>query len=370
MTYLPTVLALTLWVLAIFAAWYGRWPLAVFLVYGVVCGAAAAFIGSFLSGLAMQFIVLTVVVLLVRVVKSDRAYRVMLLMNTATFLFVGIPCWFSFSQVQSYETLREHYPFESVEERLSELTTVGPRQPLPAAAERRLKELEQIAREKGDGGYRADLLKKLHADTVDVFMRSPGFGVIRMTHPTEERLRHGVQETDPVPQPVPRASPSGFPDGLPPAPVPTEDPVRLTLHRDSVLDFANLAASGYVKDRRHVAGFRPHRFSRVSEAERPLKVETVDLVSLLLHPEPAAYVSADLPRMDELRGAPTRPLDEFELAGLEQIRQGEDLVVGESGPTLRMLGSIRSIEQCVKCHGGERGDLLGAFSYTLARQGP
>jgi hypothetical protein len=26
------------------------------------------------------------------------------------------------------------------------------------------------------------------------------------------------------------------------------------------------------------------------------------------------------------------------------------------------------IKQCVSCHGGERGDLLGAFSYSLRRQ--
>ncbi len=30
-----------------------------------------------------------------------------------------------------------------------------------------------------------------------------------------------------------------------------------------------------------------------------------------------------------------------------------------------MLGAVRSAKQCVKCHGGSRGDLLGAFSYTL-----
>ena len=30
-----------------------------------------------------------------------------------------------------------------------------------------------------------------------------------------------------------------------------------------------------------------------------------------------------------------------------------------------MLGAIRSAKQCVQCHGGQRGDLLGAFSYTL-----
>jgi len=46
---------------------------------------------------------------------------------------------------------------------------------------------------------------------------------------------------------------------------------------------------------------------------------------------------------------------------LATLRKGEDLYVRED----RMLGSIRSTKQCIACHGGERGVLLGAFSYTL-----
>ena len=38
------------------------------------------------------------------------------------------------------------------------------------------------------------------------------------------------------------------------------------------------------------------------------------------------------------------------------------------GPTLRMLGAIRAANQCVACHAAERGQLLGAFSYTLQLQ--
>jgi mono/diheme cytochrome c family protein len=35
-----------------------------------------------------------------------------------------------------------------------------------------------------------------------------------------------------------------------------------------------------------------------------------------------------------------------------------------------MLGAVRSTRQCVACHGGDRGDLLGAFSYALVSDGP
>jgi hypothetical protein len=133
-----------------------------------------------------------------------------------------------------------------------------------------------------------------------------------------------------------------------------------------VVDFTDPQGFGYVKDRRHVAGFQSHYLSDVREPGERWHVETVELVGLLLHPEPLAYVSANLPRMEELRDAPTRPLDEFESAALARIRRGDYVVVGKSGSTLRMLGSIRSLTQCVTCHGGERGDLLGAFSYTLS----
>jgi hypothetical protein len=77
-----------------------------------------------------------------------------------------------------------------------------------------------------------------------------------------------------------------------------------------------------------------------------------------------AYVSANLPRMEELRDAPTRPLDPFEVVGLEALRGGKDLFARGTDKQARMLGAIRATRQCLQCHGG---DLLGAFSYTLRR---
>jgi hypothetical protein len=137
-----------------------------------------------------------------------------------------------------------------------------------------------------------------------------------------------------------------------------------------VADFSYPAGSGYAEDRRHVADFRPHEFSEVPKADERWAVETVDLVSLLCHAEPVAYVSADLPRMEELKVAPTRTLDAFESSGLARLRAGEFLVVGGGNGQLRILGAIRAVRQCVACHGCERGDLLGAFAYTLRRTGP
>ena len=153
------------------------------------------------------------------------------------------------------------------------------------------------------------------------------------------------------------------------SPIQIRDGKLHDLHRAGILDFINFENFGYVKDRRHVAGFQSHRFSKVPEPTDGWRIETLDLVGLLLHEKPIAYVSANLPRMDELKKAPTRPLDRFESGGLEILRGGEDLVTANAGADLRMLGAIGSAKQCVDCRGGRRGDLLGAFSYTLVGVG-
>jgi hypothetical protein len=87
----------------------------------------------------------------------------------------------------------------------------------------------------------------------------------------------------------------------------------------------------------------------------------------VLHDPAVAYDSASLPRMDQLRDAPTRPLDLFESKGIGRLNSGEDIFIQETAGVVRMLGSVRAVQQCVRCHDCQRGDLLGAFSYTLVR---
>ena len=121
-----------------------------------------------------------------------------------------------------------------------------------------------------------------------------------------------------------------------------------------------------MRNRREIAGFQPHHFTDV-----PLvaswKIQTLELVGLLMHPEPIVYVSNDLPAMDKLKDVPTRALNGFEDEGLKYLQSGNDLYVRESSEGLRMMGAVRNAKQCVECHGGNRGDLLGAFSYRLQR---
>ena len=137
-----------------------------------------------------------------------------------------------------------------------------------------------------------------------------------------------------------------------------EAPFRGLLE-ESVDDFVNSRGFGYIKDRRHVAGFVSHRFSRVPEPAARWTVRNLDLVSLLLHDEPEVYVSDQLPEMDKMHGTPTRPLDRFERFGLETLERGEDLFISEAGDGLRMLGAVRSVKQCVDATAGAGGTCWG-----------
>jgi hypothetical protein len=224
-------------------------------------------------------------------------------------------------------------------------------------------------------------LRRLHEDSVGDFINSPGFGVSRRIEPRREYIV--LPDAEPVPQ-------------LPAEYVPPENSLANSeidgpntvnavitdkalhshlqnLHQNGFADFVNAPGFGYVKDREHVAGFQPHQFhampSYESKDKEPVRwrVQRLELLSLLKFDEPAVYVSEHLPRMDELRDAKTRPLDEFERRGLAGLRRGKDLELEYTTNRIRMLGSIRSLEQCIKCHEVNRGELLGAFSYVLKR---
>src|SRR5579883_1350017 len=204
----------------------------------------------------------------------------------------------------------------------------------------------------------------LHERAVELFINSPGFGTMRMIRPSESGLTVNLRK-EPVPlQPASRFTSMWSPgewERLSDA----DEAMLGRMLDDNVLDFVNPQGFGYFKDRRHVSGFEAHRFSQVPAPEKHWKVQSLELVSLLLHDEPEVYVSSHLPRMDRLDGVPTRPLDRFERFGLDALRRGEDIVTTQGSEEVRMLGAVRSIRQCVACHGGERGALLGAFSYAL-----
>jgi hypothetical protein len=301
------------------------------------------------------------------------------LLGVALVICGGVGCrtrWISFASVASvlvaygviglsandkereYARLRSQYPFESMEPRL-------PR-PVPASATgdvERLKHVEQAIGDQTNRG-REMALARLHSDATQRFARTPGLGVGRMSQfsePTPWNLQSEPRNEAPAQQDYFPSSMSLSDSKLP---RPTQAAID-SLHEAGFLDFVNPRGFGYVKDRRHVAGFESHGFTRFPEPTGDWKVATVDLVGLLLHDTPVVYVSAKLPRMEELRDAPTRPLDAFESSALAALQKGADMHIADGTESVRFVGSLRNAGQCVECHGGERGALLGAFSYRL-----
>lgn len=186
---------------------------------------------------------------------------------------------------------------------------------------------------------------------------------------------------DPIPLSEPRRNSSGSAEDFEAidaelTPLSDGDPHSETLgksHIGSVIGFANAQGFGYVRNHDQVAGFQEHGFSEqrwsppdnLALRDQKWRLTNLQLVSLLKFDTPAVYLSPNLPRMHELRDAPTRPLDAFERDALEKLRQGEDQIVAASADRMRMLGALRAARQCLDCHSVERGDLLGAFSYEF-----
>lgn len=269
-----------------------------------------------------------------------------------------------FYRMHKLHQLREQFPVEDLASRLK-----GSR-PLRSSSHDNsyLLSLESALRtEEAQDGYLRESLKELHTEELHRFVNSPGFGVkrLRAIHIHMERMARSSKETTPpIEQPaLMLESPTGLPTtGY--APKRTETVALHDLHRQGVVRFAHAEGFGLQTDDLQTIGFQPHGFRKAW----PLSgVCSVELVSLVLHDPPVVYVSAYLPRMDKLHDALTRPLNALESAGLEALQAGEDLFVAQTPQRLYMIGAVRNVEQCIKCHGGERGDLLGAFSYVLNR---
>ena len=224
----------------------------------------------------------------------------------------------------------------------------------------------------------------MHLGFVHEFITADGFGVLRMGPLPAKRKYIEI----PVPQPIPLPEPSAEPEPTGqfaeenPAAPPLHPAVAEEFHVAEMADFVNKEGFGYVpytwkngesvKRLDRVVGFQPHAFRRlpeplpVGEAVRWV-IDDLELVSLLKQDTPRVYLSENMPRMDELRNAPTRPLDEFEADALGRLRNGETLVLHEDHNELRMFGPLVAVERCLECHNVNRGDLLGAFTYRLHR---
>jgi hypothetical protein len=272
--------------------------------------------------------------------------------------------------------LREQYPLESLEARLPPPPQFTGASSLSQAAEEHLSKLENSIDIENSrfhaGNEREAMLRKLHQGTVEEFVEREGFGVERMFGGyASSVLALGYQKDDGTwvgRSSAPIRQPSVFTLSTKEADLTSsstgDSSHFLDLHLRNLVHFLRPRGFGAMQDRRHVAGFQPHQFNEVIE-EKSWKLTRVELVGLLSAEQPRVYVTENLPRMQDMKNAPTRSPDAFETAGLEKLRRGEDLFIRDMLHGVRLLGAIRSAKQCIECHGGERGALLGAFSYGL-----
>ena len=270
------------------------------------------------------------------------------------FCLFAIATWLA---VSTQHDLIERFPMESMAERVPapsrniRLAPVAERKDwsnLQALISEDLQEHER-------GFYsRTKELQRLHEETTQNFIHSPGFGVTRgmSGNVNPRRLEFRNENESPV-DPMEKSEPLIF------SSQDLEKPYQGTLlsdltslHFGGLRDFLNVQGFGYIKDRQHVAGFYSHQFSKWPGAWN-VTVQRLELVSLLMHNKPVVYVTNELPRMKELKKAPTRGLSDFEAKGLEALQNGDDLFVREIESTIHLLGAIRSVKQCVTCHGGD-----------------
>jgi len=116
------------------------------------------------------------------------------------------------------------------------------------------------------------------------------------------------------------------------------------------------------------------RFELVLNGQ-PHVVKKVELIGLVKHPEPTAYVTFSIPPQkafftnSSARFDKTRALTIFETDALVDLRNGRNDVLGTHDGSAAILGAVRAQEKCLKCHDGKAGNLLGAFSYSMALVG-
>jgi len=275
--------------------------------------------------------------------------------------------WCYQSTERHYEELREQFPLVSFGERIPHPPSSCPEDVLMSeAVEANLAGLERDLRHDWYS-LRAKFLEGVHEHTLHEFFEREGLGIERMPLPyhLEEQV---AQRVGPFPQIGPSWSNEGNVDL---GNLRNAEQVSGfdTIHRKNTVNFAFPEGFGFVRDRAQIAGFESHRFRGPLKSNESWKIVHIELVSLLLHNPPVVYRSDELPRMDRVKQVSTRVLDPFEKAALARIKKGEDLIVADVPKGLRMLGAIRNARQCIPCHEGKRGDLLGAFAYSIQTTG-
>lgn len=388
----------------------GRWVAGILTIYAVLTFLQLFPPMQFFHGIGIAMVVIACYTLSAR----PRTTTALILLLTAG--TIGWRATILSQRASAVRELMQKYPIESLAERLdyerrtdsqpadlnqgnagfkSESTSSGPgSEHASQEAHVSLEEWEREFRSVDVWTRRRALpaLRRAHEKVVNEFTEEEGFGVVRSPDLPARKEYIDIPEPPviPLPSPSPQLSAELAESdvdedlGLESATAATAGAALEAAHRRSVVDFVNplgfgdVEHSGTGKERRpdldRVVGFQSHAFRQMPDVNsflpnptRQWRIVELQLVSIVKHNPPVAYRSKNLPRMDELREAATRPLDAFESSALARLRTGEELIVGETPRAIRMMGAIRALEICADCHRLNRGDLLGAFSYRLER---
>ncbi|QDU61815.1 hypothetical protein Pan216_26800 [Planctomycetes bacterium Pan216] len=363
------------------ACWQGKWR-----PFWVALGELGVL--SVLWGFGPDVRLFAVSLVIVTGLHAGLGWRLRVLAPVSVMVLVGCFAYQGFVVSRRLEALaasRRTFPLVSVSERLayeretSDLPKDQTWLQLSMGMRRRISDLERRTRRESDKTF---YFYWLHDRAAEHFILSEGFGVTRMG-PFKRAFRKGLplapnKDSKPMSLPEPESPERPYsPDTADDFAADLAESTLFQLHQDGVFDFVEPNSLGYAENRDHVVGFEPHHFREVPKVGKSFTASArnwvltrLELVSLLKGDEPSVYVTKHLPRMDDLVDAPRRPLDAFETEALDKLRFEEDLVVEETESSVRMLGSLRAGENCLKCHHGRRGDLLGAFSYELRRKRP
>jgi len=295
--------------------------------------------------------------------------------QVVSIVLFSIPLLATFVRMVGWQQVRSEYPTVSLAPRL-EYETSRSKFTVPSNLKLQSDEQEFVDLMEREAVYnvRRRSLAAAHASRVQQFIKGPGFGVGRMLTPEPFRAS-SFSEVRLIPQREKLPLPSEAISASDETPVPVReidlDRKKLggQLRIESLNQFFNERDFGLIIDRQHVAGFIPHRFVDFPDADHShfsdMKIQRIELVSLLKHDPPAVYLSDNLPNMAELTKVPVRPLDDFEQRGLLELRAGETFYMEEFPRKIRMLGSLLAYIQCCECHSVPEHTLLGAFSYQI-----
>ncbi len=267
---------------------------------------------------------------------------------------------------QEVDRMLQHYPLVSIRDRLPdmaerELRPVSLNKDQDAAIAAIDNQFEEY------NSYRWQL-EQLHQESYKEFARAPGFGFLRMGPMTEQSLGYRIVRLVGEPVTLPMRLPSQSNPSTP-----------ADLHKTTLVNFLDRQRLGYVAEAPdRVAGFLGHgvgprsynnHWSYEPDPTGHWTLNRLELIGLMTHDEPVAYVSDQLPNMEDLGGAPIRGLNKFEREALARLGGQEDVVIDEQtdeGATrITMLGALRAGKSCAACHDVPYGTLLGAFSYEL-----